>query len=261
MVIDTITFNGEKELFEIRYEILKDFVDEFRVVEFDQTFSGKPKKPLFSQYFNKVRHYIHNEDIWGKYYQMALGSPNCPKDGPEHWRREFAQKESIKEALEGLNDNDIVFIGDCDEIWDPEQMKEYVYADNPLKLKLKVYSYFLNNRSNEEFWGTLVARYKDIKNECLNHLRSNVDFRTKQDFGWHFTSQGGYENVKKKLTDSYTNDSYANDWVLGNLERNITTNKDFLGRNFDYRRDNSRWPKYLADNSLKYNRLLLNEEN
>ena len=254
MVIDVVTYNGEKELFELRYNILKDYVDSFRVIEFDQTFSGKPKKPLFDQYFNKVRHYIHTD--WDKYYPQALESPNCPKDGPEHWRREFCQKESIKDAISDLNDNDIVFIGDVDEIWNPEQMKEYVYADNPLKLKLKVYSYFLNNRSNEEFWGTLVARYKDIKNECLNHLRSNTDFRTKQDYGWHFTSQGGYENVKKKLTDSDTEESYANQYVLDNLYNNINGIHDFLGRDFSYIQDESEWPRYLKDNKSKYVHLL-----
>lgn len=254
MVIDVVTFNGEKELFELRYNILKDYVDSFRVIEFDQTFSGKPKKPLFDQYFNKVRHYIHTD--WDKYYQMALESPNCPKDGPEHWRREFCQKESIKDALSDLNDKDIVFIGDVDEIWNPELMKDFVYADTPLKLKLKVYSYFLNNRSNEEFWGTLMARYGDVKNECLNHLRSNTDFRTKQDYGWHFTSMGGYERVKEKLTDSYTNDSYANDWVLNNLESNINENSDFLGRQFNYINSEEEWPPYLRDNRGSYSHLL-----
>ena len=141
-IIDVTTFNGEHELFDIRYNILKPFVDEFRVIEFDKTFSGKPKKPLFNQYFDKVRHYIHNEDLWGKYYPQALESPNCPKDGPEHWRREFCQKESIKEALGGLNDEDLVFIGDVDEVWNPEQLESF--SISPRKLKLKVYSYYLN---------------------------------------------------------------------------------------------------------------------
>ena len=256
MIIDCVSYNGEYELFEIRYNVLKDYVDSFRVIEFDQTFSGKPKKPLFNQYFNKVRHYIHNEDTWGKYYEQALESPNCPKDGPEHWRREFCQKESIKEALEGLNDKDIVFIGDVDEIWSPKYIKECVYAQSPLKLKLKVYSYWLNNKSDEEFWGTLVAPYYDIKNGCLNHLRSNTDFRTNSDFGWHFTSMGGPENVKKKLTDSYTNDSYANDWVLNNLEQNINDNNDFLGRQFNYIKDELEWPSYLTNNRESYMHLL-----
>ena len=43
MIYDVVCYNGEKELFEIRYNILKDFVDEFIVVEFDKTFSGQLK--------------------------------------------------------------------------------------------------------------------------------------------------------------------------------------------------------------------------
>ena len=42
-IIDVITFNGESEIWDIRYNILKNYVDEFVVLEFNETFSGKPK--------------------------------------------------------------------------------------------------------------------------------------------------------------------------------------------------------------------------
>ena len=57
MIIDTTTFNGERELFDIRYNVLKDYVDEFRVIEFDQTFSGKPKESTFAQKYDKVSYF------------------------------------------------------------------------------------------------------------------------------------------------------------------------------------------------------------
>ena len=75
--------------------------------------------------------------------------------------------------------------------------------------------------------------------------------------GWHFTSLGGHENVKKKLTDSYTKDSYATDAVLNNLEHNIKESKDFLGRDFTYKIDEESWPQYLKDNKDKYKHLCL----
>src|SRR3990167_8883752 len=99
MIYDIITYNGEKELFDIRYNVLKDFVDEFRVIEFDKTFSGKPKKSTFNQYYDKVKHYIHTEDIWGKYIEEAKSSPNTEYGkGAEHWVIERSQKESIKDC-------------------------------------------------------------------------------------------------------------------------------------------------------------------
>lgn len=251
-IYDVISYNGEKELFDIRYNILKDFVDEFRVIEFDKTFSGEPKKSTFKQYYDKVKHYVHTEDMWGKYRELAESSPNTEYGkGAQHWVREFMMKESIKDSLTDLNTYDLVFIGDVDEIWNPD----LTYVEFPKKLKLCVYSYFLNNRSSEQFWGTLVAWYNQIKNECLNHARANAP-KTEVEFGWHFTSMGGYDEVRKKLTDSYTKDSYASDQVLDNLEQNISNSKDFLGRNFEYKIDESEWPKYLQDNREKYKHLL-----
>lgn len=251
-IIDCITWNGENELFDIRYNILKDHVDRFRVIEFDQTFSGKPKKSTFNQKYDKVEYFYITEDVWNRYEELAKSSPNTEYGkGAEHWIREFCQKESIKDCLSDLRDNDLVFIGDCDEIpdWPLDTISE------PTKLRLRVYSYYLNNRSNEEFAGTLVSQYKDIKNECLNHLRANSP-KTEMYCGSHFTSMGGHENVKKKLTDSYTSDSYANDQVLNNLEQNINGNVDFLGRQFNYIQDDSEWPDFLKNNKVKYKHLL-----
>lgn len=260
MIYDIITWNGEEELFEIRYNILKDYVDEFRVVEFDKTFSGKSKysKDLWrgSWPFNNlpVKYYMVNEDIYSKYEDLARASPNTNYGkGAEHWVREFSQKESIRDCLTDLQDDDIVFIGDADEVWEPGHgFTGYV----PTKIPLRVYSYWLNNKSSERFLGTLVSKYKFIRDECLNHLRSNPPACFQDELGWHFTSLGGYEKVRRKLTDSYTEESYATKEVLDNLEKNIEDNKDFLGRDFTYTLDESQWPSYLKEHREKYKRLL-----
>lgn len=261
MICDIITYNSEEELFEIRYNILKDVVDEFRVIEFDQTFSGKPRQENFRQNWPKVTHYFVTQETWGKYRELALGSPNTNfGKGAEHWVREFCQKESIRDCLEDLDDSDIVFIGDCDEIWHPA-----LATKEPLrthKLGLLVYSYYLNNRSSEEFYGTIFTKYGTIKGKCLNHIRSLPSyFNYIPNGGWHFTSLGGYEKVKQKLTDSYTAETYANIWVMDNLSHNIAANTDFLGRNFQYTIDESQWPTYLKQNREKYKHLLRYEEN
>ena len=262
MVYDIITYNGEKEILDIRFNVLYPHVDKFIIIEFDETFSGK-KKPKYlledwserwSKFLDKIDYVYIGKNEYGKYEDLAETSPNVPRGGPAHWKQEFCQKESIKDALLGLEDEDLVFIGDCDEIWNPEYLKNPPY---PCKLKLKVYSYFLDNRSTEEFWGPIVAHYKDIKDKCLNHLRSMDTSRTTYDFGWHFTSMGGYEDVKRKLTDSYTEDSYASPQVMENLEKNINSRADFLGRSFTYKKDKSDWPKYLKNNRTKYKELCL----
>src|SRR3990167_10889417 len=121
-IIDVCTYNGEKELLEIRQNILKDFVDEFIVVEFDKTFSGQPKSWRFiedfkGEKFKDVCYHGIEEKDYSKYKELAENSPNTK--GAEHWKTEFMQKESIKDCLTHLKDNDICFIGDVDEIVEP----------------------------------------------------------------------------------------------------------------------------------------------
>jgi len=257
MVIDVITYNGEKDLFDLRYNILKDYVDEFIVVEFDKTFSGKDKVSSYSKFtlgeeYPKVNYFFIKESQYLKYKELAESSPNTV--GAEHWKREFMQKESIKDCLTHLKDDDIVFIGDCDEIWNTRYIGAVKEVGYPFKLRLKVYTYFLNNRSTEDFWGTLASEFKNIKNKCLNDLRNNSLKWPYSCWGWHFTSLK--DGLKRKLEDSYTKETYANDWVMQHLDENVKNNKDFLGRDFTFKVDESEWPQYLKDNRAKYGHLL-----
>lgn len=261
-VIDVITFNGEYDLLEIRLNVLDKYVDQFIICEAPITFSGKPKPLYFElekypidrfgrydKWRHKIKYYVIDEndpELW----EMALNSPNTK--GAQHWKREFVHKESIKKALTHLQDDDVCFIGDCDEVWNPEL---YYLPKEVIKIELLVYTYYLNNRSSERFWGTIVGKYKDIKNECLNHLRSNNQIKSDWVGGWHFTSMK--DGLKRKLEDSYTSDSYATPQVMASLDENIKNNKDFLGRGFTFIKDESEWPQYLKYNKEKYKYLCL----
>ena len=269
MIYDICTFNNEHELFEIRYNILKDFVDEFRVIEFDKTFSGKNKEKLFpnqilNQNYPKAKHYFVTEQEWGKYWEEAKKSPNTNYgEGAKHWIREWCMKESIKDYLTDLNDDDILFIGDCDELPDVQKYMKIKYGNDiatneVFKIKLRVYIYWLNNKSSEQFWGTIAGKYKNIKGKCLNHLRQNDSIKTIAEWGWHFTSLAPY--LKQKLQDSYTEESYATKEVLNNLEDNIKNNRDFLNRDFIYKIDENELPKYLLDNRIRYKHLFKENE-
>lgn len=260
MIYDIFTYNGERDILDLRLNILYPYVDKFVIIEFDETFSGKPKPKYllkdttkeWAKFFNKIEYVYITKPEYSRYEQLADTSPNVPKDGPAHWKQEFCQKESIKDVIFDLEDNDVVFIGDVDEIWNPR-----LDITGPHKLKLEVYSYYLNNKSSEVFYGTIVAQYKDIKDKCLNHVRTTELPKTQENSGWHFTSMGGYEKVKKKLEDSYTEDSYANQRVMGNLKGNMQESiKDFLFREFTYNLDESTWPQYLIDNKDRYGHLM-----
>ena len=258
---DIFTFFNELDLLEIRLNILDPYVDYFVIVEATETFTGL-KKPLyfeenkkrFDKWKDKIIHYVvrdypNDSDI----IALANSSPNVPKNGPEHWNREFYQKESIKKALITLNDDDICFIGDVDEIWNYNK-KYNLNTKDTFKLKLTVYSYFLNNRSDEKFAGTIVTRYINIKNACLNHLRS-LELKYLDNGGWHFTNMGGLEKVRDKLNASYTEESYNTKDVQLKLEDRINQNTDYIGRKFKFTIDETGLPSYILDNKDKYRNL------
>lgn len=257
MIYDIFSFNGEYSILDLHLSALNPFVDKFIIVEAPTTFTGQNKplyyereKDRFKKWHNKIQYFVIDESYSEEEISTARESPNT--NGASHWTHEFLQKESIKKAISNLNDNDLVFIGDVDEVW---QLPDFV-IDRPYKLKLRVYTYWLNNRSDEPFHGTVVAKYGQIKDKCLNHIRSHLSKKTEKYYGWHFTSMGGLEEMRRKLDNSYTQESYNTPFVQNNLEYNMFNSKDFLGRNFTYKLTEHEWPRYLKDNKEKYLHLM-----
>ena len=279
MIYDIFTFFNELDLLEIRFEILDPVVDKFVLIECTETFSGKPKtlyyeenKHLFKKWEHKIIHHITNdpvsgyEDLQSRLMQPgiskldeniifnALTTTNVPK-GEVHWLKEFYQKECIKKPLVELNDDDICFIGDLDEIWNPNQVYDIDYT-SIYKLKQIPYSGFMNMRSSEDWAGTIVTRYQNVKDACLNHLRT--PWRTPYSFienaGWHFTFMGGPDRIKTKL-ESYGHQEYNNDHVKNDIENKLANNLELLGRSFILTKDEDSLPQYLKDNKEKYSYL------
>ena len=280
-VYDVFTFFNELELLEIRLNILDPFVDYFVLIESTETFSGKTKKLFyeenkdhFTKWHHKIIHYvIYDTPLDEQDLRMRLNirdiplidkeiiantltSDNIPK-GQIHWLKEFYQKESIKKALVGLNNTDICFISDVDEIWNPEAIIDYT-KDNVYKLEQFVYAYYLNNRSSELWTGTLVTNYKNIRIGCLNHLRtaSKTVYNYIKNGGWHFTNMGGAERIKNKLEASYDQEDYNTNAIKSQIKKRILNNQDYIGRKFKFWIDEKDLPDYIKNNKEKYKELL-----
>ncbi len=276
-IYDVFTFFNELDLLLLRFHILDNYVDYFVIVEATETFSGNPKplyyeknKHLFKKWEHKIIHYVTNDvpkdpdDLRKRLVQdenlteldkeiihNTLTSDNIAP-GAIHWFKEFYQKESIKKALVSLSPNDVCFIGDVDEIWNPLTPIDFS-KDSIFKLRQIVYTYFFNNRSDEPWAGTLVTQYKNIKNNCLNHLRTarKTHYNYVRNGGWHFTNMGGADQIRKKL-ESYGHQEYNNDNIKSEIEKRILTNQDFIGRNFKFWKEEKGLPRFILDNKEKY---------
>ena len=239
MVIDAILYNGERDIFDLRYNVLKDVVDEFVVVEFGKTFSGKDKEA----------HPINLPKVSYHFFtQVKDLKPNLPPA----FATEYNQREMIKQCLKHLDGDEWVFIGDCDEIWEPN----FEIPEDRIKFRLRVYAYYLNNRSSEDFaLGPILARYHTVRANRINDLRTQTPLSPELS-GWHFTNMGGAERLKEKI-ESYGHQEFNTPEVKDNLEERIKRNQDYVGRNFTFWKDESDWPEYLKNNKDKYNHLLI----
>ncbi|MFA6524253.1 MAG: hypothetical protein WC264_02675 [Candidatus Paceibacterota bacterium] len=269
-IYDIFIFFNELELLEIRLQVLDTSVDYFVIVEATKTFSGNHKplyyeenKEQFKKWNHKIIHYVIKDTPDNnicdrcdqKILDIANNSSNVPK-GQIHWLREFYQKEMMKKPLiNKLADDDICFISDLDEIWNPELLFDYT-SDKIFKFKQKVYSYYLNNRSSESWAGTFATKYKNIKNNSLNHLDtiSKTKYTYIKNGGWHFTNIGGIEKIKQKI-ESYGHQEFNTESIKLMLIKQIEQNKDFIGRNFKFWVDEKDLPKYIINNKEKYKKI------
>lgn len=220
-------------MLEIRFNLLDKYVDKFVICESEQTFSGN-WKPLywcergdrFDEWANKVMY-------------IVVGENNCENS----FDRAGYQKDSIRKALIDCEPEDIIYYGDVDEIWLPQTQEG--------KLRQLNYSYYLNNRSSEDWQGTNVFKYKNIRN--LNDMRADHSIIL-ENGGWHFTNCMNHLRLINKL-ESYDHQEANIPWVKDGLEARIEANIDYLGRTHDWQgkpfvlwEDESQLPEYILDN-------------
>jgi len=235
MVYDCITYNGEKDILDIRLAILDPFVDYFIICQSKQTFSGKEKEIYATPNNPKIVNII---------------APNIDTDNA--FERAFRQKEYLKTALISCNDDDIIYYGDTDEIWKPQSV-----LDKVLSLEQINYCYYLNNRSSERWIGTIVGKWGVVKTNYLAHWRATHTYVVKEG-GWHFTNMGGVEQIIKKL-EAYDHQEYNTEYVKEDVEYRMSNGEDYVGRftdsegkPFSFNIDESELPSYTLSNKQKY---------
>jgi beta-1,4-mannosyl-glycoprotein beta-1,4-N-acetylglucosaminyltransferase len=276
-IYDGFIFFNELDLLELRLNILADVVDCFVIVEATRTFTGKPKplyykinKDRFAAFNHKIIHivvedlpdslkeledrYATASEIDREIIDACFSTTNIPKDQPQ-WLREFYQKEQIKKGFNGGADTDICYISDIDEIWNPDIIVDY-RRDVVFKYQELVYAYYLNNRSSESWYGSIATKYKRVRHASINHLDtpSLTRYVYVKNGGWHFTHQGGIEQIKTKL-ESYGHQEFNTAAIKGNLEQQVKGNKDFIGRRFTFWTDESALPSYILEHKDRYSHL------
>jgi len=231
MIIDCFPYFNEKELLELRIKLLYDKVDKFVITEGDHTHKGDPKPFTFLDTIKQLN--IPMEKII--YIQVNLPSKS---ENPNAWVRERMQRNA---ASKFIQEGDVAFVGDLDEIINPDFIEYYVsvaklYPNNILRVPLVFLCSKANLRVHNQngectSWSSpFMVMKQQIEKYTLSEIREShalgtdnisysdiyiTDDNKTQEAGWHFTWMGNEARRQQKLnaflhwdevnlTDNYT---------------------------------------------------------
>lgn len=282
-IYDCFNFFNELDLLEIRLNTLKDSVDYFVIVESNVTHSGQFKplyyeenKERFKSFEDKIIHYVVMNTP-----NQFVNLPKAESSGPlqecydyiekqtnrfnratqPDYGRDFFQKESVRRAIYGkANDDDLILISDLDEIPNPHVLDNIDLLDieaNMYSLQQPMFCYYINMLKQEDWFGTKLGLYKNLRKHSFNEIRGDEGLTIKiPNGGWHFSFLGGRDKVVEKLK-SYSANDLATDHVIGSVESNIENGIDpFFRGNLRKIQLDSRFPKYILENKETFAHLI-----
>jgi hypothetical protein len=214
MIKDCFPYFNERELLELRINLLQDHVDEFVICEANRTHSGNPKELTLEKTIEELK--LPKEKI--RIIEVDLPDKESV---PDDYDRERMQRNA---ASKMIGYNDIAFVSDCDEIMNPEFIAYYtmIAKNNPNSI-LRLPMAFLMGRADMRAYDALeqpiawspgfICMGHHIERYTLSEIRESqsrglfnvaykdiftVDEGIIKDAGWHFSWMGGAERMKMK---------------------------------------------------------------
>jgi hypothetical protein len=241
-IYDCFTFFNEFDLLELRLRELYDHVDYFVLVEANKTFQNNDKELYFWK----------NKDRFLPWMDKIIHVPvvDMPVD-TDTWGRERFQRDAIKGGMMGAESNDIIMIGDIDEIPRIETIEKLRTSTQSIwgfrmPLFNFKFNYMMYTQDYYTVWSGAIRlgllnspedfrRMRHVLNQCpLNFRDDNVQII--EHAGWHFTYLGNEDFAKSKI-QSFAHDETNRPEILDQLdiEDSIQRGVGIIRTNQDYR--------------------------
>lgn len=209
MLFDCFLYFDEKELLELRVNLLKDIVDGFIITDADRTFKGDPKPFTCVETIRELG--LPEERIQVLHVELPT-----PEQAPNPWIREYAQRDALAVGMRMTPPDSVFFFSDVDEIPKPEALLEAVALakENPDRcVRLSMPMFYgradlrvINPKGkpteapNNWTCGTVVL-YEHLE-QTLSEIRRNPNdvIVGDCDAGWHFSWMGDAARMKRKVT-------------------------------------------------------------
>lgn len=241
-IYDCFTFFNEFDLLELRLRELYDHVDYFVLVEGNRTFQNQEKPFYYNE--NKTRFNEWRDKI------VHIRLMDMPVDG-DPWGRERHQRDAIVRGLTKADGNDIIMIGDVDEIPRVEtitQLRKSTQSIWGFRMPLFnfKFNYMMHTQDYYSVWSGAIRksalgspedfrRMRHILNECTYNFSDN-NVQIIEHAGWHFTYLGNEDFAKTKI-QSFAHDETNKPEILNQLdiEDSIARGVGIIRTNEDYR--------------------------
>ncbi len=270
-IYDCITFYQANALFQLRFEILKDFVDYFVVCEANKTHTGLKKEFNFNP---KIPNEYKNKII----YIKVTNLPNIKIKGKKDYKLLSLQMENLFRGIESANPNDLIMFSDEDEIPNPEIILSYNFDKYKYGIFLQnMYYYKLNimniDEGNNNWPGPRICLRKNLKSffklrllkvKNINYPFWRIDkeksIQLIKSGGWHFTYLMKPKEIAKKIEDmAHTEFNKPEFKDISFIENNIKNLNDPFNRNLKLKKveiDES-YPAYIQNNKDFFNEWIL----
>tara|TARA_Y100000590_G_scaffold442550_1_gene570778 strand:+ start:715 stop:1581 length:867 start_codon:yes stop_codon:yes gene_type:complete len=282
-------FFDESMIFELRLNILNNFVDKFIVVESLFTHSGKKKEQNFN-----IENYPKFKDKI--IYILLENEPKVPflinensKDKIGHQRlnslkRIEIQYNALSEGITEASDDDLVILSDCDEIPNLEELNLNNLKNEIILFKQKIFYYKFNLlHSSMDWYGSKACKKKKlISFDWLRYVKNKkypiwrfdaffsknkyINLKVLNNGGWHFSKIKNEEEIFNLLSVYGEHNEFN---ISGITKKNIKELIDNHELYFDHSLDKkgqdkysskikldkvdlNHLPKYLSDNINKY---------
>ena len=209
MLFDCFLYFDERELLELRINILKDIVDGFIITDGNRTFKGDPKPFTCVETLKELG--ISDEDIQVLHVELP-----SKEDIANPWAREYAQRDALGVGMRMCPSDSVFFFSDVDEIPRPKALLEAVElakADPKRCVRLSMPMFYgrgdLRVRDPQgdgtkapDNWtcGTIVLHEHLEQTPSQIRMNPNDIVVGNCDAGWHFSWMGDKERMKRKVT-------------------------------------------------------------
>ena len=264
-ILDCITFFDNTLMFNLRFNILKNYVDYFVICESEYDHRNKRKKLNFDS------NLLNNEKI--KYFVLKKPFPN----ESDIWKNQAIQREFLLESAKSIaQDEDYIFFSDPDEIPDPKLLINFELKKKYGIFFQKCFNFKFNlfNPYETPWEGTRVCKSKNLKsidfmrqkvrskNLDYNFLRFDKEKSIEiiNNGGWHFNNILEPEEISLKLRtfahSEFSEKKYSDVEII---KSKIKKGVDLFQRGHKYEQvklDNT-FPEYLIFNYDRYKNYIL----